>query len=417
MKANLANRVRPNKLQQIIGQTHLIQILAKMVQQQQVYSMILHGPSGTGKTTIALALMEELQLRYRLVNATTTNKKELDSIFEEASLFPGIIVIVDEIHRLNKDKQDLFLSHIEANRIILIGLTTINPYFSINPALRSRVLLLEVKRLTNDEVRTGVSSAINSKDGFNNQLKISNEALERIVNLANGDLRLALNYLEMASLVSEEEITIVTLNNYLTKSSIVNDKDGDGIYDLMSAFQKSIRGSDVNAALYYLALLIAANDIDALERRLLVVAYEDIGLANPNVVQKVINAVNTTRMIGYPEGQIVLSNIVIELALSPKSKTATYAIAAAMKQVETQAYPMPDYLKLTPLYLSDEERYDYDAQKNWPYIQYLPTAIKDIEFYQPEPSSPYEELLLNNYIKLRNIKKTNDLKSLKSLKK
>jgi len=416
MKANLAARMRPVTLNKVIGQEHLIKILYKMLLQQQIYSMILHGPSGTGKTTIALALVEELQLRYRMINATTTNKKELDLIFEEASYFPGIILIVDEIHRLNKDKQDLFLSHLEANRIILIGLTTLNPYYSINPALRSRVLLLEVKRLTNDEIILGINQALQAAEGFNDQLSITEEVINKIAQKANGDLRLALNYLEMAALVSDTTVDVETLNHYLAGSSIVNDKDGDGIYDLMSAFQKSIRGSDVNAALYYLALLIEANDLDALERRLMVIAYEDIGLANPNVVQKVINAVSTTRNIGFPEGQIVLSNIVIELALSPKSRSATEAIASAMAQVNEQAFPVPTYLKLTPLHLEEDEMYDYDAPKAWPYIQYLPDAIKDKEFYHPVPSSPYEETLAKNYDKLKQVKRTSNLKTLKPLK-
>jgi len=417
MRETLAVKMRPTKLDAIIGQEHLKPILHKMVSNKEILSTIFFGPSGTGKTTIANCLVNELQLPYRAINATTTNKKELDLIFEEAGYYPGNIVIVDEIHRLNKDKQDLFLSFVEDSKLILIGLTTQNPYFSINPSLRSRVLLLECKALNNQQIVSYLKTAMSDPNGLDNKYKISDTTLEFIAQKANGDLRLALNFLEMGSLLAEkDEITIASLAANLSQSALINDKDGDGIYDLMSAFQKSIRGSDVQAALYYLALLISANDLDALERRLIVTAYEDIGLANPQAVQKVLNAINCARLVGFPEARIILANVVIELALSPKSKSAIQAIDKALAQVEKQAYPMPPYLKLTPVNMKEEEKYDYGGVAYWNQIQYLPDEIKDLEFYQPWDSSNYERILKENYEKAKKIKRVNSFKPFKKAK-
>jgi len=407
--------MRPQKLDEVIAQEHLKPILKKMVDNKELFSLIFYGPSGTGKTTIASCLVNELGLPHRSINATTTNKKELDLIFEESSYYPGNIVIVDEIHRLNKDKQDLFLSYVEDSKITLIGLTTQNPYFSINPALRSRVLLLEVKALTNEQIETYLETTIKDKRGLDNKFKVKKEVIKFIAQKANGDLRLALNFLEMGTLLSSDEnITIDTLAENISRSALINDKDGDGIYDLMSAFQKSIRGSDVQAALYYLGLLISANDLDALERRLIVTAYEDIGLANPSIVQKTLNAVNSARLVGFPEARIILANIVIELALSPKSKSAIIAIDKALAQIEKQAYPVPAYLKLTPVNLAEEEKYDYGGYDYWHKIQYLPDQIKDEEFYLPWDTSSYEVLLKKNY---ENQKKTKRVNSFKPFKK
>lgn len=408
MKATLAVKMRPNTLDQVIGQSHLMPILKKIVANNNLFSIIFFGPSGTGKTTIASCLISELKLPYTLVNATTTNKKELDKIFEEANADLGKIVIVDEIHRLNKDKQDLFLSYVEENKITLIGLTTQNPYFSINPALRSRVLLLECKALSNENIINFLKNALTNEQGLANEYQADEETLQFIAQKANGDLRLALNFLEMGSLLTDSKIiTQETLAENLAKSALINDKDGDGIYDLMSAFQKSIRGSDVQAALYYLAILISANDLDALERRLIVTAYEDIGLANPAIVQKTLNAINCARLVGFPEARIILANVVIELALSPKSKSAIKAIDKAIQQVEKQAYPMPRYLKLTPVNLEEAEKYDYGGVDIWHQIQYLPDPIKDSEFYQPWDTSKYEKLLKENYETLKKIKRSN----------
>lgn len=414
MKTTLAIKMRPTKLSEVIAQEHLKPIFEKMVSEKEPFSMILYGPSGTGKTTLAYCLVNELNMPYRSINATTTNKKELDLVFEESNYYPGNIVIVDEIHRLNKDKQDLFLSYVEDNKILLIGLTTQNPYFSINPALRSRVLLLEVKALTNQQIASYIKMTVDDERGLAGKYTIDDETIEFIAQKANGDLRLALNFLEMGTLLSKgKEITGESLAANITRSALINDKNGDGIYDLMSAFQKSIRGSDVQAAIYYLGLLINANDLDALERRLLVSAYEDIGLANPGIVQKTLNAINSSRLVGFPEARIILATIVIELALSPKSKSAILAIDSALDQIEKQAYPMPGYLKLTPVNMEEEEKYDYGGYDYWHRIQYLPDQLKDKEFYIPWTSSKYETLLKENYENQKKVKRVNSFKPFK----
>lgn len=406
MITNLANRVRPQVLKDVVGQDHLLPIFNNMIKSKQVLSMILFGPCGTGKTTLATCLINQLTLPYKTINATTTNKKELDIIFEESNYYPGKIIIVDEVHRLNKDKQDLFLPFVESGKIILIGLTTENPYFSINPALRSRCLLLEVNKLDNNTIIDKCKVILSDPNGLNNQYSIDDQTLEFVAAQANGDLRLALNFIEMGTMLSEDNtISIDSLKKNISSSNITNDKNGDGIYDLMSAFQKSIRGSDVNAALYYLGLLIKANDLVALERRLLITAYEDIGLANPSLVQQVINAINTTKLVGFPEGSIVLANVVIALALSPKSKSACNAISAVNAQIAKQAFSMPKYLKLTPVNLSNKEKYDYTGNDYWHKIQYLPNEIKNLEFYQAQDNSQYEKYLKSNYDKLKNIKR------------
>ncbi len=414
MKNTLATKMRPTRIDQVVGQDHLQPILQNIIKKKQIFSSIIYGPCGTGKTTIATCLVNELEQPYRIINATTTNKKELDLIFEESSYHHGKIVIVDEIHRLNKDKQDLFLSYVEDGKIILIGLTTANPYFAINPALRSRCLLLEVKSLDNQTIVSFLKNAVSNSDGLNNEYQVDDLTLEFIASKSNGDLRLALNFLEMGTLMSHDNIIKKEdLIKNISSSSIISDKNGDGIYDLMSAFQKSIRGSDVQAALYYLGLLISINDIPALERRLLVTAYEDVGLANGAIVQKTINAIEASRIVGFPESRIIYANIVIELALSPKSKTAEVAIDRVINQIQRQAFQMPTYLKLTPTSLTDAEKYDYGRDDIWHKIQYLPDQLKDVEFYTPNDNSKYEQLLKKNYEALKKIKRVNSFKFFK----
>jgi len=356
-------------------------------------------------------LVDGIHFLYILLAPYQAEAEQLSKICTVDIQSRGNIVIVDEIHRLNKDKQDLFLSFVEDNKFILIGLTTQNPYFSINPALRSRVLLLECKPLDNQQIIDFLKLTVKSEKGLANKYKVDDKTLEFIAQKANGDLRLALNFLEMGSMLSDtNEITIESLAENLSKSALINDKDGDGIYDLMSAFQKSIRGSDVQAALYYLGLLISADDLDALERRLIVTAYEDIGLANPAVVQKTLNAINCSRLVGFPEARIILANVVIELALSPKSKSAILAIDKVLDQIKKQAYPMPGYLKLTPVNMAEEEKYDYGGYDYWHKIQYLPSQLKDIEFYKPWDTSKYERMLKENYEAQKKIERIDSFK-------
>ncbi len=421
MKQPLAFRMRPETLDELIGQKHLVYkdgILRKCINEQLLFSMILFGPPGTGKTTLATVLAKELNLPYRTFNAVTGNKKELDTIFEESRFYTGLVLIVDEVHRLNKDKQDLLLPHIENGSIILIGATTSNPYFAINPAIRSRCHLFEIKALNNEDIEEAIDRAIIHPKGLNQQVAIEDEAKKYIAQRCNGDLRYALNVLELCALAAEDSlITKEIVQAYAPNATMNIDLDGDGHYDAVSAFQKSIRGSDVDAALYYLAKLIKANDMDSIERRLLVIAYEDIGLANPAAVNRTLNAIETAKKVGFPEARIPLANAVIDLALSPKSKSAISAIDSALEIVNQRDYAIPSYLQYKPVNLEDDEKYDYGNPEIWHRLQYLPDAINKSRFYQPSETGSYERALAANLNELRKYPRSNNIKELNKRKK
>lgn len=417
MKEPLAFRMRPQTLDEVIGQKHLIgedMVIRRCLDEKRIFSMIFYGPPGTGKTTLATVIANELQLPYKLFNAVTGNKKDLEIIFQEAKLYPGLILIVDEVHRLNKDKQDLLLPHVENGNITLIGATTSNPYHAINPAIRSRCHLFEIKQLSNQDIEDALYRALRHPNGFNNEVRIDEDALHLISNHCNGDIRYALNVLEICAIsCKENHIDLPLVSQYSQMPNMSMDSSGDGYYDVLSAFQKSIRGSDVDAALYYLGIMIMANDMDSIERRLLVTAYEDIGLGNPAAVARCIQAIDAAKRIGFPEARIILSVAVIDLTLSPKTKSAEHAIDLAMQSLQTQAYIVPDYLKFTPVNMKKEDSYDYDRSDLWSKIQYLPDHIKHMKFYMPEETSQYEKVLAVNVKKLRSVPRSNQMAKLK----
>ena len=418
MNQPLAYRMRPEKLDEIVGQKHLIgenKILRKCVENKQLFSMIFFGPPGCGKTTLAMVLANECGLPYRLFNAVTGNKKQLDQLFEESKFFPGLVVIIDEVHRLNKDKQDLLLPYVENGTITLIGATTSNPLFAINPAIRSRTQLFEVRSNTKEDVITALKRAVVSPKGFNHTIQIQEEALNAIARHVNGDIRYALNILEKCAMMTSD-VTLDTVMQFASIPNISMDKDDDGHYDAVSAFQKSIRGSDVNAALYYLGRLILANDMDSIERRLLVTAYEDIGLGNPAAVARCVNAIDAAKRVGFPEARIILSQAVIDLTLSPKTKSAEAAIDRVMESLKKEILPVPDYLRLTPVNLNEDMKYPYDRPDLWSKIQYLPDKIAHEQFYIPEMSSTYEKTLAENLNKLSKAKRSARLDLLKKNK-
>lgn len=418
MKEPLAFRMRPQTLDEVIGQKHLIdvgKVIRRCLEEQRIFSMIFYGPPGTGKTTLATVIANELKLPYKLFNAVTGNKKDLETIFSEAKLYPGLILIVDEVHRLNKDKQDLLLPHVENGNITLIGATTSNPYHAINPAIRSRCHLFEIKQLTSEDVKIALRNAINSPKGLNQAVTIDEDALDLICDHSNGDIRYSLNILEICAISAQNQHIDKEL--VLQYSSIPNmsmDATGDGYYDVLSAFQKSIRGSDVDAALYYLGIMIMANDMDSIERRLLVTAYEDIGLGNPAAVARCVQAIDVAKRVGFPEGRIPLAAAVIDLVLSPKSKSAEQAIDKAMQTLQRSSYTIPDYLKYTPVNMKKEDQYDYGRSDLWNQIQYLPDKLKHMTFYQPQLTSQYEKILADNLKKLRSITRTNHMADLKN---
>ena len=416
MKQPLAFRMRPQDLDDIIGQQHLIgegKVLRKCLEAKRLFSMIFYGPPGTGKTTLAMVLANELGMPYRLFNAVTGNKKDLETIFQEAKFYEGLVVIIDEVHRLNKDKQDLLLPHVENGNITLIGATTSNPLHAINPAIRSRCHLFEIKQAQQEDIEKALLKAIQHPDGLNNEVSIEDEALHIIARHSNGDIRYALNILEIVAIASDGVITKDLVSQYSQIPNMSMDSDGDGYYDVLSGFQKSIRGSDVDAALYYLGIMIEANDMDSIERRLLVTAYEDIGLGNPAAVARCVQAIDAAKRVGFPEGRIPLAMAVIDLTLSPKSKSAENAIDAVMQTIRNTSYSVPDYLRFTPVNMKEEDKYDYGRADLWAKIQYLPDKLKNEKFYMPQMNSSYEKVLAQNLEKLRSVKRTNKLASLK----
>lgn len=419
MNAPLAYRVRPKTLDDILGQEHIIgnnKFITNMINNNTMCSIVFYGKPGTGKTTIATVIANVLHIKCQLLNAVTCQKKDIEAALFEASLHEdGYILIIDEVHRLNKNIQDILLPSLENGKVILIGATTANPYHSLNPAIRSRCHLVEVKPLSDENIMLAIKKAIKNPDGLDNKIKINDDALKRLSALSGGDLRFALNKLEVASyLVGDDKtITIELINDVIKQANTNIDKDEDGHYDAVSALQKSIRGSDVDAALFYLARLIAANDLDSIERRLLVTAYEDVGLANPQAVDRTYNAIQSARLVGFPEASIPLGFAVVDLALSPKSKSANNAISSALDIVNNHNFEVPSYLRLTPVGLDEDSKYQYDRLDLVNKIQYLPSLIKDMKFYEPNYNSgPYELSLIKNYEKLSKIERTANLKEL-----
>ncbi len=396
MNEPLALKLRPNKLDDIIGQKHLVgedKILRNLVQNKKLFSMILYGKPGIGKTTIAISLVKELGLKYRMLNAVINNKKDFDVVVEEAKMFGGLVVIMDEIHRLNKDKQDLLLPYLESGIITLIGMTTSNPYHKINPAIRSRCQIFELKELNDDDIMYALEKI--NKNRVLEKIKIDDDVIKQISILSGGDLRYAYNLVEVCYYATKDHhITMDILKKINSKPVLFHDKNEDGHYDVISAFQKSIRGSDVNAALHYLARLIEAEDLDIIYRRMSVIAYEDIGLANPSIGPKVEAAINASERLGLPEARIPLGNIVVELALSPKSNTSHLALDAALNDIRRgNTGNVPNHIKTNSI----DYKYPHDYPNNWVKQQYLPDNIKDRKYFKPKANSKYEQSLKQVY--------------------
>ena len=375
----LQNKLRPNNLKDVLGQTHLIgkdKILTNLVKAKKLFNIIFYGQSGIGKTTIALALMNEFSLRYRMLNATVNSKKDFEVVIEEAKMYNGIILIVDEIHRMNKDKQDILLSYIESGLITLIGLTNSNPYHSINPAIRSRCQLLELKPLNEKDVEKGLKRV----QTVYPDIKMDQKTIKYIAKLSNGDIRYAYNLIEFSYYGFNKNVTIENIKEVNNSPSFFSDKGEDGHYEMLSAFQKSIRGSDVDAALHYLGRLIVSGDYESIYRRMTVIAYEDIGLANPSIGPKVAAAIQACERIGYPELQIPLSVIVTEMALSPKSNSAYSAMAAAISDINAgNVGRIPEHIvNGNPNY-----KYPHNYPNYWVEQQYLPDKLKDRKYYTP----------------------------------
>ncbi|NLJ17330.1 replication-associated recombination protein A [Globicatella sulfidifaciens] len=419
MSQPLAYRMRPRKIEEVIGQQHLVgpgKIIDRMVRAQRLTSMILYGPPGTGKTSIASAIAGSTQHAFRVLNAATDSKKDIEVVVEEAKMSGTVILLLDEIHRLNKVKQDYLLPHLESGRVILIGATTENPYISINPAIRSRVQIFEVKPLTSDEIVEGLTNALyDSERGLGHyQVEMDDSTLRHFAHVTNGDIRSALNSLELAVLSTEANengkvvITQDIAEECLQRKRLAHDKDGDAHYDTISALQKSIRGSDVDAALYYLAILLEAGELIIACRRLLVIAYEDIGLGNPQATERTVAAVEAAEKLGLPEARIPLAFATVELALSPKSNTTMVALDSALTDIRSgNIGPIPDHLRdahysgATKLGRGVEYKYPHSYPGHWVLQQYLPDNVKSKQYFKPDPTGKYEEALANVYKKIK----------------
>ena len=419
----LAFRLRPQTLKDIYGQSHLVGptgALTKSVEKKLPFSFILFGPPGTGKTTIALAYAKEMGMHYAMINAVTTDKKEMSEKIADAKLYGHAILIVDEVHRLDKTKQDLLLPYVEDGTFFLIGATTANPYIALSRAIRSRARIFEIAPLSEEDVKEGLKKALADPKGYNGELKVEEEALSYIAHLSGGDLRFAYNFLEQAY-ISSNPGSVVTLTDAEAIERVPNyasDKDEEEHYDSVSALQKSIRGADVDAALYYLARLCVSGDLDSIKRRLLVTAYEDIGLSNPSAVMRTQMAIEAAEAVGFPEAIIPLGDAVVDLCLSPHSKAGCLSIQKAMAYCEKTPSRVRDYLRLTPVSLKDEDKYPYDRPDLWPKIAYLPEGMEEERFYIPNEKtlSKYEQQLNGQYKRLCSYKRRSDLRNLKKEK-
>lgn len=404
----LAKKLEPKSLNDVLGQKHLIgkgAILRNLVEKKKLVSMILYGKPGIGKTSIAKSIVNDLDMPYRFLNATINNKKDFDTVVSEAKIYNGMILIMDEIHRLNKDKQDLLLPQLESGLITLIGMTTSNPYHAINPAIRSRCQLFELNELETTDIIEGLNKAV--KSSYLEGIAIDDDTIKYIANLAGSDLRYAYNLLEIAFYASNnQKVDINLVKQINSKPVFFSDKNGDGHYDVLSAFQKSIRGSDIDASLHYLARLITEGDLDSIYRRMSVIAYEDIGLANPSIGPKVIAAIEAAERVGLPEARIPLGTIVTEMALSPKSNSAHLALDEAIEDIEKgNTGNVPNHIKTD----SKEYLYPHDYPNSYVYQEYLPKKLKGKKYYHPKTTG-YEKNIKNYYDFIENMKNNSKLK-------
>ncbi len=385
----LANKLRPEKLSDILGQQHLIgedKIIYNLINNKKLFSMILYGKPGIGKTSLANAMVKELDLPYKFLNATISKKDDFEYAIQEAKLNGTLIVIIDEIHRMNKDKQDILLPYLENGLIIMIGLTTSNPYHKINPAIRSRCQIFELKDLTNEDIKKGLNKALKHLDN----IKIDDKTITYIAKLSNGDYRYALNLLEVAYYSSKDKtVNLELLKNINSKPSFFVDASEDGHYDLLSALQKSIRGSDVDASLHYAARLIVSEDLDSLFRRLSVIAYEDIGLANPSIGPRLSSAIEASERVGLPEARIIIGEIVIEMALSPKSNSAYLAIDEALNDIKKGDFGnVPEQIRInTTTYL-----YPHNYPNDYVKQTYMPEKLVGKKYYHKKDNKVEQNL-------------------------
>ena len=402
----LASRLRPETLDEVVGQQHIIgkdKLLYRAIQADKISSIIFYGPPGTGKTTLAKVIANATSAKFCQINATVAGKKDMEAVVEEAKRTRGMyqqktILFIDEIHRFHKGQQDYLLPFVEDGTVILIGATTENPYFEVNRALISRSTVFELKPLSLEEIEVLIRRAVyDEKKGMGSyHAEIEADALQFLADMAGGDARLALNAVELAVLTTKRSVdgmihlTLEVVSECIQKRVVRYDKDGDNHYDTISAFIKSMRGSDPDAAVYYLAkMLYAGEDIRFIARRIMICASEDVGNADPMALTVAVSAAQAVERIGMPEAQIILSQAVLYVASAPKSNAAVMAISKAMESVQTKRTSVPAHLQ-DAHYGGHENlghgvgyRYAHDYPNHYVKQQYLPDEIKGSVFYHP----------------------------------
>ena len=420
----LALRLRPTTLDEVVGQQHIVgkdKLLYRAIKADKLSSIIFYGPPGTGKTTLAKVIANTTSAEFMQINATSAGKKDMEEVVAAAKNNQGMygkktILFIDEIHRFNKGQQDYLLPFVEDGTIILIGATTENPYFEVNPALLSRSVIFELKKLSTEDIRTLLLRAVNDTEkGMGSyHAQMDDDALEFLADMANGDARAALTAIELGILTtdrSEDGIIHITLDvasECIQKRVINYDKTGDNHYDTISAFIKSMRGSDPDAAVYYLArMLYAGEDVKFIARRIMILASEDIGNADPQALQVAVAAAQAVERLGMPEARIVLAQAVTYMASAPKSNSAINAIDKAMRVVqETKTPPVPVHLQdahyksAGKLGHGKGYKYAHDYENHYVKQQYLPDGLTGEVFYEPSENG-YEQQIRAYYKKIK----------------
>ena len=412
-EAPLSARMRPGTLDEVVGQEHIIgkgRMLYRAIQADQLSSLIFYGPPGTGKTTLAKVIANTASSLFRQINATAAGKKDMEEVVREAKENLGMygkrtILFIDEIHRFNKGQQDYLLPFVEDGTLILIGATTENPYFEVNGALLSRSIIFELKPLKKEDILLLLDRALTDPErGFGlYSIRMDEEAKDFLADMADGDARAALNALELGVLTTAPDengtirITLAEAQECIQKRKVQYDKDGDGHYDTISAFIKSMRGSDPDAAVYYLArMLNAGEDIRFIARRIMICASEDVGNADPQALQVAAAAAQAAERIGMPESQLILAQAAIYVACAPKSNSVTVAIADAMRSVQAQKAVIPNHLRdahyggASKLGHGAGYEYAHDYPKHFSRQRYLPEELGDQTFYHPSENG-YEQ--------------------------
>lgn len=420
----LASRLRPTTLEEVAGQRHIIgkdKLLYRAIKADKISSVIFYGPPGTGKTTLAKVIANTTSADFKQINATIANKKDMEEVVEAAKASMGMygrktILFIDEIHRFNKSQQDYLLPFVEDGTLILIGATTENPYFEVNNALLSRSIIFELKPLDREDIKELIYRAVNDeKKGMGAyDAVIDDNAADFLADICGGDARMALNAIELGVLTTERSedgkihITLPVAEQCIQKRAVRYDKDGDNHYDTISAFIKSMRGSDVDAAIYYLArMLYAGESVTFIARRIMICASEDVGLADPQALVVANAAAEAVHKIGMPEASIILGQAVAYVAAAPKSNASYMAINAAMDYVKNN--PMG----AIPVHLQDAHykgaaklghgvnyKYAHDYKNHYVNQQYLPDGMEDVSFYQPTENG-YEDIIKKHLMRIR----------------